>query len=43
MTDEMGYAALRPRYSALATSRGAAMPPLADALRHYAAVRSCAV
>ena len=43
MTDELGYAALRPRYSALATSRGAAMPPLADALRHYAAVRSCAV
>lgn len=38
-TAELGFAAARPRNSALATNRGAAMPSLEDALRHYATVR----
>ena len=34
-TAELGFTARRPRYSALATHRGASMPSLEDALRHY--------
>jgi len=34
-TAELGFAARRPRYSALATDRGISMPPLEEALRHY--------
>jgi dTDP-4-dehydrorhamnose reductase len=34
---ELGYAAPRPRYSALASARGTLMPPLDDAIARYAA------
>ena len=37
-TAELAYPARRPRYSALASDRGAMMPSLADALAHYASV-----
>ena len=37
-TAELGLTARRPRYSALASDRGMLMPPLADALAHYASV-----
>ena len=37
---ELGYAAPRPSFAALASERGALMPPLEDALARYAHTRA---